>query len=324
MGPLQTAAAMGYDGIVADVLLMKKTRIDAADRLGRTALAHAASNGRLAVVRLLVHAGANVNCRHADRRTPVMLAAMEDRHAVIDLLVESCPGLQLEAIDIGGRTALIWACLKGNAAAAEALLVARCRANTRDAQGKTALMAAADGGFAAVASLLILSRADLDVTDAHGSTALMLAAAQGQLEIVELLLGQGAEYLNRDDDGRTALMQAACNGHVAVCSALMSHCVHRMGFAPTVKLTAPRLEVGKRLAEPEPLDAVIQSRVDDALAKVKRVSMSGAVPATAAAVNYHRTSSSGRAVVSPPQPVVPVQASQVHSKAIRSMSISGL
>ena len=206
-GPLTAASASGYDDIVGDILLMRRARIDAADKSGRTALAHAAANGRVAVVRLLVSAGANVNCRDYHRMTPLMLAAAEDQHAVIDLLVET-PGMQLEAVDDGGRTALIWACSCGHAAAAEALLVARCRANTRDAEGKTALMAAVSGGYVSIVSMLILSKADLDVTDGHGSTALALASAMGQTEIIDLLLGQGADCTTRDDDGRTALMQA--------------------------------------------------------------------------------------------------------------------
>ena len=112
-------------------------------------------------------------------------------------------------------------------------------------------------------------------------------------------------------------MQAAAQGHVEVCAALMTYCVNRMGFGPGSKLAAPKLEIGGRLAEPEPLNSAMQSRVDDALAKVRvnRISMSGATsPAAVPVSHYHRSSSDGRAMAITPPPRLSIPVSVLATK----------
>ena len=95
MTVLAAAAAKGHNGIVEDLLNLKRGRIDQGDAAGRTALAHAAAEGRLGAARLLLAAGANVNCRDARKATPLISAAESDRYAIIELLTD-VTGVQLE------------------------------------------------------------------------------------------------------------------------------------------------------------------------------------------------------------------------------------
>jgi len=81
--------------------------------------------------------------------------------------------------------------------------------NAKDHQGWTALMAAATTGYTAGLKVLLENGARVNDRDAFGRSALSVAAGRGDLEPVRLLLRFGAEVNVQDDDGRTPLMEAA-------------------------------------------------------------------------------------------------------------------
>lgn len=80
-------------------------------------------------------------------------------------------------------------------------------------QGKTALMAAANRGDAALVRALLDLGADANAVNRAGGTALMYAAWSGDLGSVQLLLDNGAEINRQAIDGWSALMMAAAQGH---------------------------------------------------------------------------------------------------------------
>jgi ankyrin repeat protein len=92
--------------------------------------------------------------------------------------------------------------------------------NAKEEDGRTALLIAAEKGDAAMAALLADSGADVNARDVDGYTALMYAAYKGNLEIAELLLSHKADVHARDKDGWTALRFALLQGKTQVAELL--------------------------------------------------------------------------------------------------------
>ncbi len=78
----------------------------------------------------------------------------------------------------------------------------------QDEAGRTALHFACDRGQTAAASLLIEKDAQVDELDEDGLTPLHYAAACEHPEIVRILLSSGADMNIRDKDGNTPKMIA--------------------------------------------------------------------------------------------------------------------
>lgn len=80
--------------------------------------------------------------------------------------------------------------------------------NATDDDGETALMEAADSRNASAVRVLINNGANVNAADEDGETALMIAADEGNVEAVRLLIEAGANLNARDEDGETALDKA--------------------------------------------------------------------------------------------------------------------
>jgi ankyrin repeat protein len=167
---LHLAAQYGH-AAVATVLVARGTDVNAATKHGRTPLHDAAFGlggtsdleGRLAVARLLISHGANVNARErGSGRTPLDNAA-----------------------SISGNRA-------DGEQMTELLLAAGADARTADSQGGSSLQLAASQGHVAVVKRLLDGGADPNATD-RDTTALGMAAFQGRTEVVALLLARGAD-----------------------------------------------------------------------------------------------------------------------------------
>lgn len=84
--------------------------------------------------------------------------------------------------------------------------------NAQDEDGSSALMIASERGEREIAELLIKSGTDVNMKNVDGYTALMYAAYKGNLQIAELLIKNKADVNARDKDGWTALMYASVQG----------------------------------------------------------------------------------------------------------------
>jgi ankyrin repeat protein len=100
----------------------------------------------------------------------------------------------------------------GNRDTAGLFLRAGIDINARDEDGCTALMLASEKGDLELVNLLIGNGADVNVRDADGYTALMYVAYRGDLEIARLLIKNKADVNAVDNDGWTALMYASVKG----------------------------------------------------------------------------------------------------------------
>ena len=108
---LHGAAFLGIVEIVAGVLEMKEWEVNAADRIGNTALAWAALRGQEEVVKLLLEQK-DINPNEAgtgDGQTPLLWAAESGHEGVVKILLEREDVNPNLADTEYGRTALSWA-----------------------------------------------------------------------------------------------------------------------------------------------------------------------------------------------------------------------
>ncbi len=85
----------------------------------------------------------------------------------------------------------------------KAALKAGVDVNARDRQGWTALMRAANKGYVLLVEPLLTAGADPNLRAADGATALFMAAVHGHSEVVEVLMKAGAEVSIKGPKGKT-------------------------------------------------------------------------------------------------------------------------
>lgn len=119
-----------------------------------------------------------------------------------------------DARDHDGRTALMRAALRGDAASVEKLLASGADPNLRDHDGDTALLLS-EGRVPTIVRLLLDAKADPNLANEEGRTPLM-AAARNDPDSVRILLAAGADVLRRDETGVAALTVARAAGRTEI------------------------------------------------------------------------------------------------------------
>jgi len=142
---------------------------------------------------------------------PMLLSAINDCSNVLDSLLDF--GVNIEAEDKQGNTALIWASVQGHENVVLTLIDWGADIEARANNGVTALMAAIFNGHEKTALTLLDRGADIEVRDANSITALMAACYTGHEKTVQTLLDQGADIEARDTNDATALVAASISGH---------------------------------------------------------------------------------------------------------------
>ena len=168
--------------------------------------------------------GSAVN--QADGNGKTLLHEAVDHSTAPDTLRELLdqPGIDIEAPQVDGTTALYRAGLAGNRTAVDLLLARGAAPNNRNRDNHwTVLMCAvAQGRETIVDALLASPNLEVNAADDFQNTALHLAAQRGHVEMVEQLLSHPDALVNlRNHLGWTALIQAAFAGHVDVLRRLM-------------------------------------------------------------------------------------------------------
>lgn len=160
--PVVTAIGQGkIDGLKESIaLLAKDPKVGAqvalkTDEHGRTSLMRAAYAN-------LADAG---KLKEADDKRAEMSGVLLEHGALID------------AVDLDGWTALMWACWSGMPATVDRLLESGASPAAADAEGNTALIIAAQRGHAGIVSALLAKGADPSVRNKAGKTALAAAEA---------------------------------------------------------------------------------------------------------------------------------------------------
>ena len=174
-------------------------KINAQDSEGWTPLMSAVSCGHEAIVKFLLslsNGAADPNIANAQNRTALHYAASKGRVAIIKLLIEA--GAQTNIKDVTGCLPLHRAASAGQAEALRELLkhTAKPLINARDTSGATPLLLAAVGGHHAAAIMLAAKGADFEAEDKEGQTPLGAAAQHGQMREALVALATGEKTLD--------------------------------------------------------------------------------------------------------------------------------
>ncbi|TPX10123.1 uncharacterized protein E0L32_001320 [Thyridium curvatum] len=259
---LLAAAAQANESRVRDILAEEQSWTatpNDRDAL-RSALQRVAARGNIAVARLLLAHGAEVNPRR-DGEVGALAKAAEAGHAQLaaELLRR---GADPNGVGRSGAPVLFAACMRGHNAVVSLLLDAGADVDARDKEGRTPLLflaaekpgrwsfdtlrlllaggadieardhiertpllwAATHGNIRLVDALLrgeLGKAADIQAANNRGRTSLHLAAEGNHEEMVELLLSHGADTRTKSDGGWTALHNAAQSGHLGVVKLLL-------------------------------------------------------------------------------------------------------
>jgi len=156
-------------------------------------VADAAMRKDLEAVRALLRQGVDVNAAQGDGMTALHWAATHGDGALAEVLLYA--GANVKATSRLGRyTPLHVASQSGASAVVAALLARGAEPNAKTSSGATALMFAAQAGHVATVTALLEAKAEVNEAErAHGQTALMFAATADRAEVVTLLLGRGAK-----------------------------------------------------------------------------------------------------------------------------------
>ena len=205
-GPLWAASSLGETEIVK-MLIARGARVNEVAVDGSTPLMQAVRlidrDRRREVVRFLLSQGAVVSPVDEDGKTALHHAA-EQRPAdvvVMDWLVKA--GVDIDARDIRGETALMHLCWSGLEEATDGialLLDGGADPNVVDNEGNSPLnLAAGAGGNVGSVRLLLEAGADIDHAGKYGYTPLMQACISGNVDIVRVLVDAGADTSIRND-----------------------------------------------------------------------------------------------------------------------------
>jgi ankyrin repeat protein len=131
-------------------------------------------------------------------------------------------GINANAQDSEGRTALISAAARGDLAVVNALLSHNVDPNVSDNQGYTALAHAVEARYSEIEDVL-LNRPGLDPNTGglKGRPVLLAYVWRDDKERTEKLLAHGANVNMQDADGDTPLHGAAQNGNVEIIRLLL-------------------------------------------------------------------------------------------------------
>jgi len=175
--------------LAVGMLLVLSTLVSAAPD---ERLIEAVKRGDLTAVESLLKQGVDVNARQGDGATALHWAAHQDDRATVERLLRA--GANVQAANDLGVTPLLLACTNGSRAIVEALLAAGANPNASAEGRETPLMIASWTGNADVVRRLIAAGADVNAKEAsRQQTALMWAVSERHADVVRLLVQRGAD-----------------------------------------------------------------------------------------------------------------------------------
>lgn len=176
----------------------------------------AAGTGNREVLELLFkHYSNDLNrAEKTEYYVPPLILAVGNKHANAAKFLLSCPGIEIDATNHAGSSALTAAASLGdrwdaNPGMLDALRKAGANVNHQDNKGYNALTQAVVSFYPeTVAHLLTWEDIDINAKSVAGSP-LCIAAQKGRKDMVQMLLDRKPDLNVRDEDGKTALALAA-------------------------------------------------------------------------------------------------------------------
>lgn len=173
-----------------------------------SALMHAARNGDLKLINLLIKYGSSLNLQNQFGFTALMLAAYKGHIEACSILINR--GANLDVQDNSGKTALFHATEEKHTAICGLLLEKSARSDLREIHLKeTALTRAIWYGDLPTYRVLLDGGVNPNLPAAYDLTPLMLAATKGNIDIILDLLSKGANPNITDSHNETVLHKAA-------------------------------------------------------------------------------------------------------------------
>ncbi len=183
------------------------------------ALTRAAHDGNLAAVQRQLAAGVNVNASDAFGRTALHEAAFWGHNDVIARLLRA--GADVQAQDSAGRTPLDEVIISGDADSILLLAGTGVGLDLSDFAFRPLMIDAAASGNNEFLKKMLAVNHDVNWRDDNGRTALDAAAANGQEATIRFLLAAGADLSLQDARGRTPLLLAAASGRSGALAVLL-------------------------------------------------------------------------------------------------------
>jgi ankyrin repeat protein len=155
----------------------------------------AIQNDNPGVLTNLLARGFDPNTRDPKGQPGLTMAFQQQSSKAAKVLLNG-PGIDVNALNEAGESALMMAALKGDLAGAELLLERGAKVNQ---PGWAALHYAATGPDPRLVRLLLERGASVDAESPNGSTPLMMAAQYGSEDSARLLLERGADRGKRNE-----------------------------------------------------------------------------------------------------------------------------
>jgi palmitoyltransferase len=196
--PLHWAALNGHQAVCG--LLLEQGA--AVNQLGgaqwSSALHWACCRGHAGVASLLVRHGADFRqLRDQQGYLPIHIAAQNGQPYTL-LYLAALPSADVDAADLHGRTALIWAAYRGHVEVCQVLLGEGAAIEAKDRSGYTALLWAVIKGNAQIARLLLQAGADPAEPDGDGRSCADWQREKRWPWYDDLMLGVGRRPLAAD------------------------------------------------------------------------------------------------------------------------------
>jgi len=173
--------------------------LNSQDSLGYTALHHAAKEGSLEAIAMLIQGKADVNLQTKLGDSALIIAAQHNRKEVGEVLIMA--GANLNIQNARGDSALMTAARYNSKDVVYPLISARANTNLRTTNGNnTALMIAAGWDYTDIVTALIIGGADLEIQNNEGKTAVKIAKATNFIRSAFLIECALAKRLKRPND----------------------------------------------------------------------------------------------------------------------------
>ncbi|GES60475.1 hypothetical protein ATEIFO6365_0002098600 [Aspergillus terreus] len=223
-GLLYWAASLGYDNIVRRYI-EHVGDVEAGfvnDRQSPTrVIFRAVARGREALLKMILPFVTDVDWKSRMHGSAVTEAARIGSEASLRLVLERATRSGVEATDLRGRTALMFAA-KSMSAETVSLILERCsNIHARDTSGRTALHYAVDGDNAGVVSLLLQGGLDPMAVDSAQRTPHIMGLCSANLAIIDIFYDRLPDIDVINSLSETPLIVACQGNRVQVAEELL-------------------------------------------------------------------------------------------------------
>ena len=217
---LTLAASFGHTETVRYLVTVPEVDVNHSGDDSLTALHIAAQENHPEVAEVLIDAGADIEVKHNNGRSPLFQASEFGNLRVLKVLVKA--GAEVCVADNEGDTCLTLAAYFGHTETVRYLVgLPEVDVNHSEEDNFTALHFAAQENHPEVVKVLIDAGADIEVKGVNEESPVLLASQEGALDVVKVLVKAGAEVCVTDNDGDTCLMHAVRFGHTETARALL-------------------------------------------------------------------------------------------------------